>query len=265
VSPVPWALLALVLGASGTFSQQIADLKPATLAGAKRVVTLFHDNLLQAPFQVETKYRTACGRFVPVATQRLLDAPDRHCVDCIRALEASAMCAWFNEENGTLLRSLERLVTRRCPKEGVEGLERALRLAERWLWPAAVGSYIDAQQSDQAAVEMRKERLKNLNVRYRAVLKAFGPTKTIKGGGLLVTHVAPDVPAARTGLRKGDVIVNVNARPMQGQEELTRLLGEGKAVPFMFMRAGIRHENTWFGGVQGLSALPLPERVIRGP
>jgi S1-C subfamily serine protease len=44
------------------------------------------------------------------------------------------------------------------------------------------------------------------------------------GRGVLVLHVEPDSPAARSGLREGDVIVGFKNQPVSGIDELQRLL-----------------------------------------
>jgi serine protease Do len=48
------------------------------------------------------------------------------------------------------------------------------------------------------------------------------------GDGLLVQEVAEDSPAARAGLRRGDVIVEVNRRAIKGTQDLSRTLEEAQ-------------------------------------
>jgi serine protease Do len=44
-------------------------------------------------------------------------------------------------------------------------------------------------------------------------------------GGVLVTRVGPDSPAARAGLKAGDVITSINGQPVQSVAELRREIG----------------------------------------
>ncbi len=46
------------------------------------------------------------------------------------------------------------------------------------------------------------------------------------GKGFLVTHTEPDSPAARAGLREGDIIVALDGRPVAGVDDLHRMLTE---------------------------------------
>ena len=60
-----------------------------------------------------------------------------------------------------------------------------------------------------------------------------------------VASVQPGGPASRAGLREGDLIVALDAHPVQGIDDLHRLLtGEraGTAVPVVVLRGHERRE-----------------------
>ena len=59
--------------------------------------------------------------------------------------------------------------------------------------------------------------------------------------GLLVMHVAPDGPAKRAGISLGDLIVSVDAQPIQGFRHIHRTLAlkrTGETVKLRVLRAG---------------------------
>jgi serine protease Do len=53
--------------------------------------------------------------------------------------------------------------------------------------------------------------------------KAFGLTR---GGGALVGDVRPDSPAAKAGLQRGDIILQLNGQPVNGPEDLSVHISE---------------------------------------
>ena len=60
-----------------------------------------------------------------------------------------------------------------------------------------------------------------------------------------MASVQPGSPAARAGLQEGDLIVALDAQPVQGIDDLHRLLtGEraGTAVPLVVLRGHERRE-----------------------
>jgi serine protease Do len=64
-----------------------------------------------------------------------------------------------------------------------------------------------------------------------------------KGEGVLVSRVVTDSPADRAGVRKGDVLVSINARTIDTPEELVdvvRAAKVGQSVAIVLMRAGVR-------------------------
>jgi serine protease Do len=59
--------------------------------------------------------------------------------------------------------------------------------------------------------------------------------------GAEVTSVTPDSPAAKAGIKDGDVIVEFNGQPVEGTDQLARLVREtpvGRQVRFGLWRAG---------------------------
>lgn len=61
------------------------------------------------------------------------------------------------------------------------------------------------------------------------------------GGGVLVTGCEPGGPAERAGLRQGDVVVELDDRPVGGIDDLHRLLLEeriGRSMPIRVLRNG---------------------------
>ena len=57
--------------------------------------------------------------------------------------------------------------------------------------------------------------------------------------GALVGGVAPSSPGARAGIRKGDIITEINMRPVRNADDLEKALanlGPGSRVSLLFMR-----------------------------
>jgi len=64
------------------------------------------------------------------------------------------------------------------------------------------------------------------------------------GEGLRIEEVRAGTPAARAGLRAGDVINALNGAPVSDLRDYTRVLRElapGDAVEIVFMRGGVEH------------------------
>jgi serine protease DegS len=65
------------------------------------------------------------------------------------------------------------------------------------------------------------------------------------GRGLLVTEVAPDSPGAAAGIKPGDVIIEVNRRPVSDPaafKQVVAALTPGESVPVYLQRGGGRNE-----------------------
>jgi len=68
-----------------------------------------------------------------------------------------------------------------------------------------------------------------------------------QGSGVIVNRVVNDSPADRAGIRKGDVIVNVNSRVIDSPEELTDVIRSsriGQSVTVTVVRNGSRRSLT---------------------
>ena len=71
-----------------------------------------------------------------------------------------------------------------------------------------------------------------------ALAKQFGLTQ---GGGVLIGDVSPDTPAAKAGLKKGDVITDVNGQPVNAANQLQVQISQmapGSAVKMKVWRDG---------------------------
>ena len=69
----------------------------------------------------------------------------------------------------------------------------------------------------------------------------------LHGDGVLVNRVIDESPAARAGLRKGDLIVRYNARSVESPEALAHMVGEahnGQAIALEILRHGERQTLT---------------------
>jgi serine protease Do/serine protease DegQ len=108
----------------------------------------------------------------------------------------------------------------------------------------------------------------------------LGMTDPASGEGALIESVQPDSPAARAGLRKGDVVTALNGRPVRGAAELRARLGvvpvgesvelrvrRGKETTSLKATIGeIEKAPASAGGqaVQGLAGAALQEVERRG-
>jgi hypothetical protein len=106
------------------------------------------------------------------------------------------------------------------------------------------------------------------------------------GAGLLVTYVTPDSPAAKAGLEKNDVLVELEGQSLVHPAQLRKLVQvrkEGDTIELTFYRAGkkqtasatlakapagfgaLEDEQTWMGDLPGLSRsfrnLPIGDAI----
>jgi serine protease Do len=96
-------------------------------------------------------------------------------------------------------------------------------------------------------------------------------------GGAVVTRVTPRGPAARAGLRSGDIVVSFNGRPVADSRSLTRMVGEaqvGAPATLAILRDGRRMsinaaiqrlEETESGPRPVAGRAPAPPRRDSGP
>lgn len=70
------------------------------------------------------------------------------------------------------------------------------------------------------------------------IAKAFGLQQA---GGALIGDVTPDTPAARAGLKKGDVVLKLNGEPVDSRNEL--MLHISQMAPGTTVKLGVWHEG----------------------
>jgi serine protease Do len=81
-----------------------------------------------------------------------------------------------------------------------------------------------------------------LGVRLANVTAEMGERAGVNGGAI-VTRITPGGPAARAGLRPGDIVLSFAGRPVTDSRALTRMVGEaqvGARVPIEILRGGRR-------------------------
>ncbi len=74
--------------------------------------------------------------------------------------------------------------------------------------------------------------------------KQFGLEPKTKG--LLVTDVGPDTPAAKAGLKQGDVVISFDGAPVANRQVLQYLVSTsdiGKSYKVVYIRDGQKHET----------------------
>ena len=77
---------------------------------------------------------------------------------------------------------------------------------------------------DAVIVGFDQPRLEQLLARGPRGFRLGAAVAPVSGGGLLVGQVHPDTAASQSGLRSGDVILDVNDRPVVDADQLTAVL-----------------------------------------
>ncbi|MEZ5961682.1 MAG: trypsin-like peptidase domain-containing protein [Hyphomonadaceae bacterium] len=105
-----------------------------------------------------------------------------------------------------------------------------------------------------------------LGVRLANITRAIADRAGYNGAtGAVITRITPDGPAARAGLRTGDVVVRFNGRDIADSRALTRMVGEaqvGSAATIDIVREGRRMEIT--ANIERLEETTGGARVARG-
>lgn len=272
--------LGLIVTAAGSAGGQRADLgdklKAAgsgTEAGAAEIVALLHPGLLAPPDGVDGAARELCGRFLPKAAARIDQAGAKRLAERLDAWEALAMCRWLAGDDTGAAAAIGELV-RVCRGDDCSAaLERAVRLAERWLWAGPALKVVEGQLSALSQGALRADhgtlmtRLSILRDRLRAAADQAAQVRHAGGGepparGLLVVAVSSGSAAAQAGVRAGDVLLSVKAYPVWSDAGLARAVARMDQGDVVWMRAGRKGAGLWRGeGASGLRVVPVPERL----
>jgi carboxyl-terminal processing protease len=121
----------------------------------------------------------------------------------------------------------------------------AIPVSERELAQAAIRGMLEALDDPYAAY-LDRRRSEQIDELVGGSIVGIGVWLKNHDRGLLVNEVLPDTPAARAGLRRGDVIVGVDEHDVRGltvQEAARYLKGEkGSRVSLVVRRGGERLE-----------------------
>jgi putative serine protease PepD len=108
-------------------------------------------------------------------------------------------------------------------------------------------------------IQTAKQELSKLE-RGGTVQHAFLGVQVATGhGGALVRSVQRGSPAAKLGLRRGDVIVSLAGKKINGSDALVQAVGPhhpGQTVSLVYLRAGVRHKAQVQLGTQPSQASP---------
>lgn len=82
-----------------------------------------------------------------------------------------------------------------------------------------------------------------LNIVAAFILLVVAYAYVIPGGGVWIVNVDPTYPAAKAGIRSGDVIVSVDGTPVTSRAEVVQLIREHQGAPVTFL---VRRERETF-------------------
>jgi hypothetical protein len=261
------ALCVGLLSVSGLGSIASAEapkkFNPATATGARAAVAYYSEALLARPFEADPRARATCSRYLQTAIRTIDAEAGTPCGLRLRAQKAHAMCRWLAGDDAAALAAIDALATLQCGSaEG--GLMAGLDLAERWWRPTLVHRYVAAQRKGAKARTARLERLAVVTRYVEDTRRALGKDYPRRGGGLLITDVPRGAPGSRAGLRRGDVIISLAARPVRRVSDInTHLTGRTSVqASVLYYRDGQRIEGAWPGSrASQLSGASLPERL----
>jgi serine protease Do len=114
-------------------------------------------------------------------------------------------------------------------------------LASGALFAAIVGLVAVAAPGRAADSDDEAETRSWIGVYTQSIDEDLREGLNYKGGGILVSRVVDDSPASKAGVRKGDVIVRFNSRPVDSPEALAEMVRDsrtGARVPLQIVRDG---------------------------
>lgn len=138
-------------------------------------------------------------------------------------------------------------------------------MAASWVIPAAVGqgprraNVVTVQRSGTSylgigAVEVTSERAKALNLK--------------EDRGVEVAHVEEDSPAAKAGVKTGDVVLEYNGEKVEGVDQLIRFVREtppGRQVTMVVWRGGSTQNLTMMVAARKNTIIETPNGPITVP
>jgi len=253
--PVPEATAKVSVAAPAS------SVNAATAEGAREVIARYASALLEPAFLVESRAKATCVRYLATA-KRTIDAEGApSCKLQLRATKALAMCRWFEGRYGEARTLAKELALARC-QGGKAGLADAVWLAVRWWRPELVRRLVAGQRDGHPARARQLARLEAVKDAAVATRAALG--KDYPRAGLLIRAIPHGAPAARTGMRPGDVLVSVAARPVRRPADVAKHLADRATAytSILYYRDGQRIEASWPGTSAGkFDGMALPERL----
>ncbi|MGO2133088.1 MAG: DegQ family serine endoprotease [Halomonas sp.] len=153
-------------------------------------------------------------------------------------LEAGDIILEVNGKRVDSSETLPRLIGGIDPGEKVE--LTVMRDGERESLTITLGSWPGAEQGAGSKGSAEDSAPARLGIKVQALDEQVLRDLKIEGG-VRVTEVGRDGAAARAGIRRGDVLVNIAMQPVKNPEQLVELIGElpeGQSVPVRLYREG---------------------------